>query len=347
MVKKVIQYSALLILVYCLAGLSLPYSQKRLSNICYKQANYLGGALAQGLDYKLQNQYPEGYIFSHSLLALSLIELHQKDSKRFKQHHQRSLKNSITKLIAEEAKQTFSEDLTLPYGAFYNGWTNLVLKKFLSSTLSYEFTNRQKYLDKHHQLSQRIKQALKTDTLLESYHESYWPADNLACITSLTEEEAEEFYDVWLNHLKLGEASLIPHDLQQKEIRGSSQALSLYFLSEIQQDSSLFAMNALFKTQFEKRVLGIHFIRENQDQSNKMDVDSGPVIWGIGSVATLMNVRAQSCMSVNSGPTFTYGFLNLLGVPITGFKSKYYLFKQAPMFDLFMLWVGVSLLDKV
>ncbi len=345
--KHWLKYPFLFILCYCSFALSIGFTENRLSRNCYKQVNYLAEKIHTGLDRELQSRYPEGFVFSHALLALSIIELSEKDRENFKECHRAYLLQSLDRLCSNAAKSSFPDHLTLRYGAFYSGWTNFVLKKFLKASISQGLSQQEKFADIHNHLSQQIIEAFESDTILETYSDSYWPADNLACIASLDSSAQANILPAWRQHLELSSLTLIPHDLMKKEIRASSQALSLYFLTEIKQDSSVLAMNELFLKAFRKKRLGVHFLYEHMDGSGQMDVDSGPIIWGFGSVATIMNVRAQSCINENSSPTFTYGFLNLLAAPMTGFKSKYYLFKQVPMFDLFMLWVGVSMLDKV
>lgn len=345
MIKKLFKGFLLIIVGHCILSISVPYSNYRLSKSCFKQCNYLAKELSNGLDNELQSNYPEGFVFGHALLALSLIELSEKRQEHFEDKHLLSLEYSLDHLISEEASSTFPKELTLPYGAFYNGWTAFTLKKYLDSNVSKTQPKRQNYLKKYEALTKQIFDAFAIDPMLESYHDSYWPADNLACLAALDPNEGLAIFHTWLDHLNLRPEDLIPHDLNRKEIRGSSQALSLYFLSQIAQDSLSNAMNHNYLDQLGSRHFGIDFIKEFKDKNRKMDVDSGPILFGIGSVATIMNIRTQSCANTKNRSPLTYGFMNLLGIPFSGIKRKFYLFKKEPMFDLFMLWVGVSLLD--
>jgi hypothetical protein len=69
-----------------------------------------------------------------------------------------------------------------------------------------------------------------------------------------------------------------------------------------------------------------------------MDVDSGPVIFGVGSVATMVTLKSSQILNHGCHKN-TYGVINLLGMPINIFKNKYYLFKQEIIFDIFMFWL--------
>lgn len=92
-----------------------------------------------------------------------------------------------------------------------------------------------------------------------------------------------------------------------------------------------------FKDIFADNYLGVQLIKENEDGSNMMDVDSGPVVLGYGSSATIMNIKTQASLG-NSNSKFTYAAMNLISLPVNIFKKKYHIFKKEPMFDLFMLW---------
>ena len=72
------------------------------------------------------------------------------------------------------------------------------------------------------------------------------------------------------------------------------------------------------------------------------DLDSGPLVFGYGSVATIMNVITQA--QYNKQEKLTWGFLNVLGIPINILGKKYYLIKQELMLDIFMLWTSVALI---
>lgn len=72
------------------------------------------------------------------------------------------------------------------------------------------------------------------------------------------------------------------------------------------------------------------------------DVDSGPIVFGYGASATIMNIKAQAVLGVPKAKN-TWALINLIGIPINMGYKKFYIFKQEPMLDLFMLWGSVSL----
>lgn len=97
-----------------------------------------------------------------------------------------------------------------------------------------------------------------------------------------------------------------------------------------------------FTTTFIDEFLGIQLVKENEDGSNYMDVDSGPVLFGYGASATIMNIKTQASFD-NSQSKYTWAVMNLISLPFNAFGRKYYLLKQEPMLDLFMLWGAVEL----
>lgn len=100
--------------------------------------------------------------------------------------------------------------------------------------------------------------------------------------------------------------------------------------------------NNQFKKTFVSSFFGVQLVKENEDGSNKMDVDSGPVLFGYGASATIMNIKTQASFG-SSKAKITWAVMNMISLPFNFFDSKFYLLKQEPMFDLFMLWGCVEL----
>ena len=101
--------------------------------------------------------------------------------------------------------------------------------------------------------------------------------------------------------------------------------------------SNIEEYSSQFANLFADSYLGVQLIKENEDGSNNMDVDSGPVIFGYGSSATIMNIKTQASLG-NSSSKYTYALMNLISLPVNIFKKKYHILKKEPMLDLFMLW---------
>ncbi len=117
-----------------------------------------------------------------------------------------------------------------------------------------------------------------------------------------------------------------------------------YFLSYIDNDIALKTFYD-YTGIFTQNILGISLVKENIGNNNSEDIDSGPVLFGYGSVATIMNCKTMATLNV-IGAKSTWSLLNCLGLPINLFGKKYYLLGKEPMYDIFMLWIAVDLIDN-
>lgn len=101
--------------------------------------------------------------------------------------------------------------------------------------------------------------------------------------------------------------------------------------------------NTTFNHLLVDRYLGVELVKEHQDGRNVMDVDSGPVVFGYGASATIMNIKTQAALG-NQKSRNTWALMNVLGLPINFLGRKFYLFGAEPMFDVFMLWGCVEMM---
>ena len=317
----------------------MSFSETRLRNHLRAKAVYINEELKRGADVELQRRYPEGYIFAHALIALACIELSEVENDTLM-----SLASErINSLLSDRATATFDPNLSLPHGAFYNGWTNLVLCEYIVHSLNPE----KSISEVHCQLSDFIVSTwMQSDELLKSYEGATWPADNIICLASVRSHPfVEELqWSQKMQRYAITEHGLLPHCLEEEhEVRASSQSLYTYGLSKLDMQKAAVAYEEYADLLID-RVLGIHLAKEYMGKG-EMDVDSGPVVLGYGSVATLLNVGLLAMLGELKDARCTYALLHVLGLP-TGFRDNTrYLFGQELMFDIFMLWVGVSLLS--
>ena len=342
--KKALNIIICLTLLYFTFTLITPYSSFLRTRSIENQITYIHKRLELGDDNVLQRRYPEGKIFSNAIFALSAIQYFDDSNK---EKAAIIIDKCIKRLLSERSKRTFDDSLNPKFGAFYNGWINIVLKTYKQSSIYPQSGIQDLVESNYHQLSNRIIDSVADSlTYMETYSGGIWPADNLVCIASLS-DELDSFKIEWVNTLlyKTETSSGLFYHVNSKkeEIRGSSQALSLYFLHQIHPTLAK-RENEVFKKLLINKVMGIQFVHEHLQPSTKgMDIDSGPVLFTYGSVATIMNTKTQAAFRQDS--KLTWGFLNMLGLPISTFRYKYYLFKQELMFDIFMLWCSVEIND--
>ena len=342
MKKVIIKLTLLLISLFLFSCLISPHVDFLLRRSINNQIAFLEGEFQEGLGQQLQNNYPEGELFSNLIFALSIIEYAEFETAL----NPSSVERAIFASLSEDSQLNYEEALPLKFGAFYNGWINYILKKYIASSLFEASPNQDRIKKIYQDFSQRIVASQKDSIqLLETYSNSIWPADNLVCIASLSDEHST-LKKGWLAKIRqTSKDHLINHyggDLE--EVRGSSQALINYFLVEIDAEYAQESQQA-YRKRFEDKFLGISFIKEYESAIHLADIDSGPVILGYGSVATIMHTKLLGKLHLQ-GSRLTYGFLNLLGLPINLFGKKYYLLGQEPMFDIFMLWNAVGILKN-
>lgn len=329
-------------MVYVLCALATPYVPTLHKRSIENQINYLNRQLVSGMDNDLQIRFPEGFVFANALFALSVLEYSEIVNKN-DALYATYLDRTTNRLLSDRAKRSFSKDLELPYGAFYSGWTNLVLHKYRNSRLLDYSKIKDEVITANDSLEQLMLKA-QVDSIhpIDSYFGSVWPGDNLACIASLP-YSADDLQKDWYASLQENstcDSMLLDHFLRSScELRGSSQALCHYFLSTIDREQAINS-NERYRALFVEQVFGVELVKEYQGEGY-MDVDSGPIVFGYGAVATIMNTKTQSSLQ-QGNYRWTWAWLNLAGVTVNLFGSKYYLAKKEPMFDLFMLWCSVS-----
>ena len=312
------------------------------------QLTHLKHEMHSGAASEMQRLFPEGHLFMNALYGLAWVDVQVGNEES-----RSEISWALAEMNSENGRRIFNEELPLPYGAFYRGWTNyLTGKRLEADVVSNETTSLHE--DNFRLNCSEIARAFREvqGPYLESYHNGIWPADNVLAIASLSAHD--RYFDTlryqplikeWIGKVKtqLDPATgLIPHvfypDTPPQGARGSSQSLILSILPEI--DSAFAAEQyALYQKYFVGRRLGLPGIREYPKGTDGTgDVDSGPVIWGIGGAASVVGQRAAYA---NGDLRLYKGLRNSIeafGGGFTWFGKKRYLFGQLPMADAFIAW---------
>lgn len=320
-----------------------------------KQLNYLKKSLNDGIAYKLQKQYPEGFFFSHLMYGLTWCEFAYDfpESSELKKKAIDEAIISLNKLESSYCKQNFNENLPLQYGAFYFSWTNYLRAKIL--LLSQKFSTRDKLISEFkYNCDTLSKIILDSDSpFFESYSNQYWPADILPGIASLSLHDImfNPIYDSvitdWFSKVELKQKPgeiIFPHSVNNKGIaqqsaQGSSLGLILILLkeiSEINSDGIYTLYNRAFRTSFLDLPMMQEYLGNN---SSEGDVDSGPVICGYGSVATIIGAGVFKRYGELDLSTRLNQTIECIGYPCENSETKKYLLGEFPMADFFIAWV--------
>ncbi len=326
-----------------------------------KQLHFLRRMLhEENAGAEMQMLYPEGYVFIHALYALAwcnVVEMPAPESAHW-QEGMREIYFSLNALDSPAGKRVFNPDLPLTYGAFYRGWTAYVRGRYLqiSHSAKLDSTAFRQFQDECLAISKAITQTDKP--YLESYRDLAWPADNIVCLAALAlhdrivEPRFQEVRNAWLRRIKASlvpEYELIPHgyDLEHnrplESARGSSQSLMLSFLPDI---DSAFAKEQYqkYREHFLAYRLGLPGVREYpKGKTGLGDIDSGPVVLGIGGAASIVGIRAAMRHGDWALAAALRGGVSALLFPRSDEKEKSYLFGQLPMLDAFMAWSEIEI----
>lgn len=330
------------------------YGDKELNTDLILHLNYLEEELHAGAGEKMQQRYPEGFVFLTALYGLCWAELAKSvgsDTDLFRRAQQ-EMDWALAQLQSETALQPFDQKLSPAYGIFYRGWTNYLLARQLQTQ---EPSERNGALVRHLRTNCRdILRAWRrhNSPFLESYPRNAWPADMTVAMASvaiydrLYPGEFQEQIEEWLNEVEAhtDRLGLIPHSVNPadgavlEDARGSSQSLILNFLLDIDPVYTREKFE-IYKQFFLDYRLGLPGIREfPQGVNGRGDIDSGPVIWGIGGAASIVGRRVMGLYGEAAIAVGIRNSIETFGLGRISRDQKYYLLGSQPMANVFIAW---------
>ncbi|HYV92720.1 MAG TPA: hypothetical protein VE978_13070 [Chitinophagales bacterium] len=326
------------------------------------QLRFLRTEIRDGGADDMQQYYPEGFVFMNVLYGLSWCEIagaagHQ--SALYKEAHD-EIQFSYAQINSEKGKTVFDKDLPIPYGAFYTGWNNYLLGKKLSIE-DRQIRDPVEINLYNSQCAQIVSALQKSETPFpESYAHACWPADAVVAVASLTLRPKTDSpiytgeIHKWVDRVKsnLDPNGLIPHSAQyfsgkpQEHARGSSQSLILNFLIEI---DSAFAREQfkIYKDKFLTLRFGLPGLCEfPMGEDGFGDIDSGPVIFGIGGAATIVGLRTMTIFGEQKTAIALHNGIEAFGFASSFEGKKKFLFGKLSMADAFIAWANSKEITK-
>lgn len=317
-----------------------------------KELRNLKHSLHENADIEMQHLYPEGYIFLNAIYGLAwcnFLEGLDGESEYFNEGHG-EIQRVFDKIDSDTGRSSFDEDLPLPYGAFYTGWSTYLLGRKLY--LEPPSKRKKTEVDFFRQKCENIASSINEKIYPESYHGSAWPADVVLCMATLAlhdklfEPHYSDAIKNWLMKVKstLDSHGLISHSsnplsgMPIENARGSSQSLMLVFLHSIDKEFAL-KQFSIYKTNFVDEKFGLTGIREYaKDDFGASDVDSGPVILKFGSAATIVGMYTLSLYGEYDMSLGIRNTIEAFGFTLNKGDQKTYLFGLLPMVDAFIAW---------
>jgi hypothetical protein len=336
-------------------------NEKKYDEDVYAQLQHLKDEMhSNAAAYKMQRIFPEGFVFQNALYGLTWCDLIHKDpDTSICREALAEIDWAIDELLSENGTDIFNEDLPLKYGVFYRGWTNYLIAKRLTLDDSSKKLQRL-----YGQNCKEISNAYDSSSTpyLESYYMAAWPADNVIAIASLAlkdkifwESHPPRYpIDQWIKEVKtnLDKNGRIPHRVDWKtgksvdESRGNSMSLMLCFLKDIDADFAQEQFDS-YKKDFLDSRLGLPGVREHAKGIDAGgDIDSGPVIWGIGGAASIVGQRTMATYEEWNAFAGLRNSIETFGAAYTWDGKKKYVFGQLQMADAFIAWSNVSALES-
>lgn len=318
------------------------------------QLQFLRGKMHHGAGAEMQELYPEGFVYLNVLYALTWIELlpHTAPGSALRQEARTEAQWALHELQAPAAQFTFDEELPLPLGAFYQGWTAYCAGRYLAALPPSQRDSAE--LGRFRRQCALIAGALRSSSspYLESYAGAAWPADGVMGAAALAWHDQLQpplygsLLKEWTRKVRqrLDAQGLIPHSVRaatglvHEPARGSSQSQLLNFLVEI--DSTLaYQQFRQYRLLFLTRRLGLPGVQESAIGAPPTeDIDSGPVIWGVGGAASLVGRRTMQRFQDSTTAVGLRNSIEAFGLPWHGTAGKSYLGGQLPIADAFIAW---------
>ncbi|GAA3954336.1 hypothetical protein [Hymenobacter algoricola] len=319
-----------------------------------RQLRFLRATLHNGAGQRMQELYPEGFVYLNALYALTWLELLPRvpANSRLGLDARAEARWALREIQSPAAQSIFEPDLPLPLGAFYQGWSAYVLGRYLAA------------LPPAERDSADVRQLRRQCTLIAtaladgnspypaSYSGAAWPADGVMALAALAWHDRlqvpryQPLIRQWLRAVDahLDYNGLIPHQVRVgsgamlEAARGSSQSQLLNFLFEI---DSTYARRHFqrYRPLFLTSRLGLPGIREAAlGAPPSEDIDSGPVIWSVGGAASLVGRRTMQRFGDSTTALGLRNSIEAFGLPWHADGGKYYLLGKLPIADAFIAW---------
>jgi hypothetical protein len=329
--------------------------QDTISPAILNQLRYLDHVIANGGAMRMQALFPEGAFLLYSLHTISWIQVAHRvknDRQLFAQ-----VVHTIEQGLAdmENEIRNFSQVATLPApgGVFFGGWLNWARGTYLALGLTDSSAKSIESLFKND--CGRIAAAYESSSTpyLESYESMAWPSDNVVAVACLRMHDFlygatySAVIKKWVDDVKQrldGKTGMFPYqvdDLTGDCIEGAqanTQAVILYFLAELDPDFAA-QQYRLYCNNFPADILGLHFIRHYPKGDKGIgNIDSGPVVFGIGSAATMVGQAPMRMFNDIERASRVDHSIDALGFPITWGNKTRYAFGLMPIADAFLVW---------
>ena len=319
------------------------------------QLEFLARTLDAGGATRMQQWFPEGYVFTWALYGLASAQV-AKTMARDDPHRTALLRGTWRAVQAvrnDSARSTFDPELNPPRGAFYSGWSLYVLAEYVRSSGKDMVSDE--VLTMFRDECDRFAAALGSSDspFLESYAHAVWPADTAVGIAALgiyDSAVAPRFGETIRQWVRAARERLDPrlgalsHSAAPRTgaplggVRGGSLALMSRVLIDA---DSVFAAEQfkILRDHFVDYRFGLPGVREYPHGVEGVgDVDSGPLILGFAGPAVVVAAGAARVHGDHRLAEILLGAVEVAGVPLQFGKTRRYVGGIVPVADAFIAW---------
>ncbi|MBC8082993.1 MAG: hypothetical protein H7Z21_07255 [Hymenobacter sp.] len=331
-----------------------PVAGRPLNRDLLRQLRFLKARLHQGAAGDMQELYPEGFVYLNALYGLTWAELAAgvPPNAPLRREALAETRWAIRAIDSPVGKAQFEPNLPVPHGAYYRGWLTYLLGRYLAVQAPAERAATDVRL--FEQSCSRIAQGLARipSPYPESYSGAAWPADAVMCVAALSWHDRilppryQPTIGRWLAAVdtRLDSLGLIPHQTDARTgqaleaARGSSQSQLLNFLFEV---DSAYAQRhfRVYRAHFLTTRFGLPGVQESaQGSTGVADIDSGPVLLGVGGAASIVGRRTFQRYGDTATAVGLRNSVEAFGIPLQSGGRKRYLFGRLPIADAFIVW---------
>ena len=323
------------------------------------QLTFLERALDDGAARRMQELFPEGYVFTWALYGAASAQVAGQMSvdDPARAHYLSEARRSVLAVRTDFARASFPQEMHPPYGAFYSSWSLYALAVYARAvgpeSLEPELVRA---LEEE---GDRLAEALAESPtpFLHSYPNQSWPADTSVGIAGLAIHDQvlpsryREAVESWVERARgrleptLG---ALAHGASPADgtpwggVRGSSLAL----MSRVLVDADpVFAREqyAILRQSFVDRRAGFPGVREYPHGVDAAgDVDSGPVLLGFSGPAVVVGAGAAAAHGDTALAAALRGTIEVVGLPVQLGRSRRYGAGLVPIGDAFIAWAWSS-----
>ena len=298
--------------------------------------------------------FPEGVLFSHSFYGFALINVavQRPDDAAFRTHVLSELERliPIAERLADDPPFHVCRGLVPKGGVIAAGHANL-----LRAGYALLGGQREDILQAYHAQSRVLSEAFRKSTVgsIETFPGMIWPVDNCCALESLRLHDGRyrtdysaacRAWEVWMgDHLDTVTGMMVAQIDRDGRVldrpRGCALSWSLAFMPGFAPDLAR-QQYGRYRDQWFIHTAGTTGIREwPPGQGARPDIDSGPVVGGIGAAASGLGIAAAKANGDTRDLTGLLRGMEFLGAPKRTFRGeKEYFLGAVLLTDVLAVW---------